>query len=279
MAVTENQIMRYITESPSKVAFLHLQRHFCAAHRMKPRVLKAMVARMIRAGDLRYTALFGTSYLERSYDQPRAVSEHIVLKPAETNWPANQNQQVVSLARGAAFGAGEHPTTRMAIQLIDAALHAPPWNVALAALKAIDIGTGSGVLAIVAAKMGFGWVAAVDTDPNAVFEARKNVRLNQLESRISVGEGSLEASDGRYDLAIANLRTPTLVGLSWALDKTLMPDSMLILSGIRPDETTSIAEKYQAIGFFVQNNRKEKGWAALCLARGQIRDVMARPLA
>jgi ribosomal protein L11 methyltransferase len=167
----------------------------------------------------------------------------------------------------------------MAIQLIDAALHAPPWNVALAALKAIDIGTGSGVLAIVAAKMGFGWVAAVDTDPNAVFEARKNVRLNQLESRISVGKGSLEASDGRYDLAIANLRTPTLVGLSWALDKTLMPDSMLILSGIRPDETTSIAEKYQAIGFFVQNNRKEKGWAALCLARGQIRDVMARPLA
>ena len=279
MAVTETQIIQYITDSPSKVTFLHLQRHFYAAHRIKPTALKAIVAGLISSGDLRYTSFFGTSYLEISYDQPRCVSEHIVLKPAKTNWPAMADHQVVSLEGGVAFGAGDHPTTRLAIQLIDATLHAPPWSGALAVLKAIDIGTGSGVLAIVAAKMGIGWVAAVDTDPNAVFEARKNVRLNQLESTISVDEGSLSVCDDRYDLAFANLRTPTLVGMSGALDKKLMPDSVLILSGMRTDETRSIAETYQTVGFFLQNERHEKGWAAMCFARGQIRDDMAKPLA
>ena len=97
MAVTETKIVQYITDAPSKVTFLHLQRHFYAAHRIKPTALKAMVAGLIRSGDLRYTSFFGTSYLEISYDQPRCVSEHIVLKPAKTNWSAMADHQVVSL--------------------------------------------------------------------------------------------------------------------------------------------------------------------------------------
>ncbi len=177
MAVSELQVLRFVAEAPSKVTFGSIIRYFCKTNPRNPKELKHLVAGLIQSGQLCYTSHYGNSFIELSYDQPQAVSEHVVIKPPLCSLKAFPGQCVVSLGRGAAFGGGEHPTTRLAIQLIDATLHRPNWPVRRHACRALDIGTGSGVLAIVAAKMGIGFVCGIDTDPCAVFEASDNVEV------------------------------------------------------------------------------------------------------
>jgi ribosomal protein L11 methyltransferase len=180
------------------------------------------------------------------------------------------DQVVVTLDRGASFGGGEHPTTRLAIQLIDATLHRQHWMKKKQSLRAIDIGTGSGILAIAAAKIGLGCVCAVDTDPCAVFEARENVRLNRLEDRVLVLSGDLNRVEGVYDFVFANLRAPTLLGMRSILEKKISAESVLIFSGVKTDETLQICEIYKEVGFFRCEKRSENGWSALCLIRGDL---------
>lgn len=271
MRVSEAQVLQYIAKAPHKVSFTGLQRHFCVTHQIKSRALKNLVAGMVHRGDLRYTTHFGNSYLERSYDLPRAVSKHVVLKPPMTSWHASAGQRAITLASGASFGVGEHPTTRLAIQLIDSILHASPWKGHLTELKAIDIGTGSGVLAIVAATLGLGRVDAIDTDPCAVFETRHNIQLNQLKARVEVLDDPLENIDGIYDLVLANLRTPTLLYLRDHIEKKITDESALIFSGIKTDETASVGRFYKKKGFYVLKKRSEQGWSAICLLRGDFK--------
>lgn len=264
---SESQVLQFIAQSPSKVSFACLQRHFRDKHQKKPAELKRLVAGLIQAEKLCYTSHYGSSFIEISYNQPRIVSEHVVIKPPLTSWNATADQWVVTLERGASFGGGEHPTTRLAIQVIDAILHVPHWRDKKQTLRALDIGTGSGVLAIVAAKMGVGLVCGIDTDPCAVFEARDNVRLNHLEDRIHILDDGLDAIAGSYDLVFANLRTPTLFGLRSVLEKKVAVDSVLIFSGCKTEETLPVCDFYKEAGFFVLQKRSEKGWSALCLAR------------
>jgi len=202
----------------------------------------------------------------------------VVIKPPLSSFKAPPGQWVVSLGRGASFGGGEHPTTRLAIQLIDELLHLPNWQDTCQKYRAIDIGTGSGVLAIVAAKMGVGLVCGIDSDPCAVFEATENVRLNHLEEQIKIFDDDLSAVTGLYDLVFANLRAPTLFGLRSALEKKTAAESVLIFSGLKSDETRPLCDYYEAAGYFILQKRSEKGWSAICLARGSFLNEGAGPM-
>ena len=272
MAPSELQVLRFIAESPSRVTFGILKRHFCKANPRNPKPLKQLVAGLIQAGQLCYTSHYGSSFVEISYDRPRTVSAHVAIKPPACSLKTRPGQCVVSLVRGAAFGGGDHPTTRLAIQLIDALLHLPGWHDRRHVCRAVDIGTGSGVLAIVAAKMGVGLVWGIDSDPCAVYEARDNVRLNQVETRVTILNEDLDGLSGSFDLVFANLRVPTLFGLWSALEKKIANDSVLVFSGLKVEEVAAICEFYTDAGFFVYQKRSEKGWAAICLARGRILD-------
>ncbi len=254
-----------------------VKRHFCKTNPHTPERLKRLVAGLIQTGQLCYTSHFGISFIEISYDLPREVSDHVTIKPPRCSLRDIPGQCVVSLGRGAAFGGGEHPTTRLAIQLIDALLHLPDWQARGHDCRAIDIGTGSGVLAIVAAKMGVGLVWGIDSDPCAVFEARENVRMNQLENRVTILSDDLDGLPGTYDLVLANLRMPTLFGMWSALEKKIADDSILVFSGLKTEDVTAICDFYAEAGFFVHQNRSEKGWTALCLARGRILDEGPAP--
>ncbi len=278
MAPSERHVLRFIAESPTKVTFGNLRRHFCKTNPRNPKRLKQLVAGLIQTGQLCYTYHHGSSFIEISYDRPQAVSDHVTIKPPLCSLKTLAGQSVISLGRGAAFGGGEHPSTRLAIQLIDALLHLPGWKNRQHVCRAIDIGTGSGVLAIVAAKMGVGLIWGVDSDPCAVFEARDNVRLNAVENRVRILDEGLDALTGLYDLVFANLRMPTLFGLRSALEKKLADDSILIFSGLKTEEAASICDYYAEAGFFVHQQRSEKGWTAVCLARGRILDGGPGPL-
>lgn len=236
-----------------------------------------MIASLIHKGALHYTYHFGNTYIEPCCDRPRQVSDRVVLRPPKTRCRSVQGQQVVTLARGASFGGGDHPTTRLAIQLIDVMLLGQIWQHRKTQAKAIDIGTGSGVLAIVAAKLGIGRVDAIDTDPCARFEARANIRLNHLEKRVTVIDGCLSGIDGRYELVLANLRTPTLIDFYRQLETCLSDDCVLLFSGMKADEMPSVQKFYENVGFSVQAERTENGWGALCAARGDFSEAGPKP--
>lgn len=264
------EIVSFIAASPSKVRFDHLKRHINETIQTNARFLKRVVTQLVQEGTLSYTYHFGQSFLDLSYDRPVTVSDHVVVKPPWCSWGTSDDQRVISIARGASFGAGDHPSTRLAIQLIDSALHLPVFRYKLHTLKGIDIGTGSGILAIVAAKLGVGAICGIDTDPCAIYEAGENIRLNHVENRVTLYEDNLNTVDGPFDLVLANLRAPTLSSLRDQLDSVMAPDSLLVFSGLKSRELNPMADHYRKAGCFLAEKRTEAGWGALCLTRGAL---------
>lgn len=278
MAASRFQVLQFIDESSSKVTFACVKRHFCETGQANTRALKKLISSLIQEGVLCYTSHYGRSFIEISYDRPLVVSRHVVIKPAGCSCNPSADQLVISLAKGASFGGGEHPTTRLAIRLIDTVLHLPTWQKIMGTLRVLDIGTGSGVLAILAAKSGVGSVHGIDTDPCAVFEARENIRLNQVGDRVDVFGDAFQTLAGPYDMVLANLRVPTLFGLRDELEKKANRDCVLIFSGIKSDETMPVCAFYKKAGYFLIKKGSEKGWDAICLARGVLLDENAFPL-
>jgi ribosomal protein L11 methyltransferase len=268
MDLLESEILSFIDESPSKVTFSRLKERFCRARPIYVKDLRQAIANLISFGTLRYTFHFGRSFIERSFEKPLQVSRRVILKPPRCSVDMIEERVVVSIEKGASFGGGEHPTTRLAIQLIDDALDQPFWQEKQKKCKAIDIGTGSGILAIVAAMLGVNFVIGIDTDPCSIYEAQENILTNQLSDRVQIRNKPLPQIDEKFDLVFANLRTPTLIALRRDLDKKLNEKSLLIFSGIKTEEVDHVCEPYQKMGFRTVENRTEKGWSAISLARG-----------
>ena len=265
MESLEIQILQYISTSPTRVTFRCLQKHF-SFRNAKP--LKRAVANLVRSGRASYTYELGNSCLALPVDRPVVLSERVVLKPPNTAYDAAPEQAVVVLERGVSFGLGDHPTTRLAIQLIDKLLVGRVRHKGNASFSALDIGTGSGVLAIVAAKLGFDSVLAIDTDPCAVFEARCNVRRNSLENQIQVSREGDAFSEKRFDLIMANLRIPTLLKLAPQIENAAAKDCGLVFSGIQQAEAPKIRKVYESVGFTTLELCSEKNWCALSFVRG-----------
>jgi ribosomal protein L11 methyltransferase len=268
MAALMKRVLDVIVASPSKICFSDLSKHFKNENQVSRQALKRAVSKLIHSGRLCYTSHYGRSFIELSYDQPLLVSQHVIVKPPSTSWCTSGRQYVVSLERGASFGGGEHATTRMAIELIDDLLHQPPWWGKRASMQAIDVGTGSGILALVAASIGLKLIHGIDTDPCSVFEARRNFHLNGKQDCITILQEPLEDINLRYDLILANLRAPTLLGLGKTFEKLATKQSALIFSGLNTAESGKVCQRYYQKGYRMQKKRTEKGWCAICLVRG-----------
>jgi ribosomal protein L11 methyltransferase len=173
---------------------------------------------------------------------------------------------LVHIAAGAAFGAGRHPTTRLALRAVDVAL-APTGGRAQCGGRVLDVGTGSGVLAIAAVALGMAGGLGIDLDPCAVAEARHNVRLNRVPDRLRISDRPFEAVEDLFSLVTANLRTPSLVGMSGALRARLAPFGALVVSGMRVEERPVVAAAFEGAGLHAIWEEEENGWAAMLLER------------
>jgi len=169
---------------------------------------------LVAAGELAYVFEHGQVFLEPSFDRPVRVSDRIVLTPPGRAFQTRPADTVIRIMPGAAFGAGRHPSTRLALKAVDFILGCADEGATRVRRCMLDIGTGSGVLAMAAVMLGIETGLAVDIDPCAVAEARANVELNGLGRRITVSDQAADTIDGSYDLVTANLRTPTLVRLA-----------------------------------------------------------------
>ena len=182
----------------------------------------------------------------------------ITIVPAWQDYSAKDGEIVVRMDPGMAFGAGTHETTRLAVLLLEETLAGGE--------KVLDVGTGSGILAIVSEKLGASLVRGYDIDPVAVRVARENAEENGAKN-VSFGTSDLLASvekpEGGYDLAVANIVADVLLRMAPDLPACLRPGARLICSGIIEPRLPELRAGMTAAGFQEEKTISENDWYAL----------------
>jgi ribosomal protein L11 methyltransferase len=193
----------------------------------------------------------------KAFFWPQKIGERIVVKPSWRDYARSPGEIVLELDPGMAFGTGTHPTTALCVQLIER--HLKPDDAFL------DIGTGSGILLLAAAKLGADRLCGGDRDEMAVRVAAENLRRNGIEvSRVCLAQGSLAAPfRGRFDLVAANILTHVIIELLADAARLLKPGGIFIGSGIIDPNRDLVAGKMQDAGFEVLEIRQKEGWVAL----------------
>ncbi|MFZ1983265.1 MAG: 50S ribosomal protein L11 methyltransferase [Desulfatitalea sp.] len=219
---------------------------------------------MARAGEVSYVLRHGSTMISLGSGGLERLSDRIYLCSALGGGSRELTAAAVCvrIASGAAFGTGDHPTTCLALRGVDRAVAALEQSKGLAATSAVDVGTGSGVLAISALLLGIARAVGIDTDPVACYEAQMNARENGVAARFDIIPGSVERlATGPYDLVMANLRPPTLVALMPRLVALTSENGFLVLSGFRVGEQPSVENCLQNRMRAVWRE-KDRDWAA-----------------
>jgi len=191
----------------------------------------------------------------KKYYKPFHAGKHIVIKPTWETYEAGEGDIVIELDPGMAFGTGTHETTAMCIQLLE--MYVKPD------MKMIDVGCGTGILSIAAAKLGAGHVLAIDLDPTSVKVTRENIKLNHLEDRISAEEGNLLDKIGeKADLIVANIIADVIIKLSSPAKQLLNDNGVFIVSGIIRDRADEVQEKLLKDGFCITDTLSMGEWVA-----------------
>ncbi|WP_373205755.1 50S ribosomal protein L11 methyltransferase [Clostridium tertium] len=188
----------------------------------------------------------------KKYYKPTKVGEKIVVKPIWEEYDSQGEELVVELDPGMAFGTGTHETTRMCIQSLEKYVKEDS--------TVFDVGCGSGILAIAAAKLGSKMAVGVDLDPVAVESAKENVGYNNLEN-IQILYGNLvEVIDGKADIVVANIIAEVICILTEDVKRVLKDNGYFITSGIIHDRVDMVTKKLEETGFEVIEINKDGEW-------------------
>lgn len=264
-----NRILRQIRNSENPVPAGILIRSIVREEDVPTRTVRRAVEKLVQAEEIAYATVHGRSCLIPAILRPVRVGRCFTLCPEGRSVPDSSRRISILLAPGLAFGQGDHATTRICLQALEDLLLVPsPFTASSAApFSALDVGTGSGVLAVAVVKAGAGTCLALDTDPVAVAESRRNVDLNGLKKHITVSGREAAPGDGPVDLILANLRSSTLRSLAGLFSSNLAPGGHLIFSGMRPGEVPAVLGSYAVYGFSPLRQYHEKGWSGVILQR------------
>jgi ribosomal protein L11 methyltransferase len=186
------------------------------------------------------------------------IGRRLVIRPT---WLAHEpapGDVVLDLDPGMAFGTGLHPTTRLCL----AALEAFAGRGRLDGARVLDVGCGSGILAIAAARLGAASVVGVDTDPIAIEATIANAARNGLADRIVARVGSLPSGEEAHDVVLANLIASVLIVLAEPLHAELRPGGVLLASGIFVDREAEVRSAFAAVDLVVTDRSAEGDWIA-----------------
>lgn len=191
--------------------------------------------------------------------EPLLIGRRLLIVPPWNSDIATRRLKMV-INPGQAFGTGHHPTTYGALATIEKLCATERFE------HALDVGTGSGVLAIAMRLMGVAEVRAIDIDALALENARENAALNSLASKIRFATTPLARLGRRFDLITANILSSTLIAMAATLTRLLARHGRLVLGGILNREAPAVLRSYgpplRCLGL-----RRDRGWSTLVMAR------------
>jgi len=207
---------------------------------------------------------FGCELIDKKLTQERDWFLYLRLKPFEIapniwidpTYRLKKNAIVIKMKPSAAFGTGDHPTTKLAARLM--------YNYLRSKDRVLDVGCGTGVLAIIAKKLGAKKVVAVDNDPLAVEIAREFSRRNRVQIDVVLSD-LLENVFGTFDLVVANLTTNLVMSLLKQIDRVTKGGSRIIVSGIPCADIEKVKVAVREKNFQIVEEAELEGWKAFCL--------------
>lgn len=199
----------------------------------------------------------------RAYYKPIPLGR-IVIVPMWQDYTPEPGQHIVKMDPGLAFGTGTHETTRLVIEMLQDCVHEGD--------RMLDLGCGSGILAICAAELGAASCGAYDIDPVAVRVAKENVAASAHPDRIVCGESdllkSVDQSGGKYHVIVANIVADIVLRLIPDVKNFLAENGTFIVSGIIAERADDVIVALRANGYTVQNRMDDNGWCAIACHRG-----------
>ena len=214
----------------------------------------------IGAGKIKISRVCHEDWAEswKRHFKPIEIGGALLVKPSWNKLHARKNQAVVVLDPGLSFGTGQHPTTEFCLREIVRCRKSGMPQLFL------DIGTGSGILAIAAAKLGYKPVRAFDFDPEAVRVAQANASVNGVHKKIRIERGDVaklpEKPKEQFDLVCANLISNLLIGERRKIAAQLKPGGTLVLAGILKAEFLEVQKEFESLGLKLVSARSKREW-------------------
>ncbi len=203
----------------------------------------------------------------KKFFHPFRIGRNLVIKPSWEEFEAADDDLVITLDPGMAFGTGHHPTTRMcleALEMILGQITDPEL------FKVLDVGCGTGILAIAAAKLGAGQVTGIDSDGLAVETARENARMNNV-SQIVFSDQPVSSIKSHYDLILANLALPTLIELQPHFSFLLLDGGKLVISGILDQQRDEMERHFLLPTYNDYQLLAQEEWVCLVCQKGRVK--------
>lgn len=198
----------------------------------------------------------------RAHFQPLPVGRRLLVVPPWEAGAGADGRVVIVIEPARAFGTGHHASTETCLRRLEAVVEA------LRPAAALDLGTGSGILAIAAARLGVARVLAIDQDPDAVAAAQQNTARNDVADRVQVrlaDAATLETTPA--PLVLANLLSSAHLALAWQYARLVAPGGRLVVGGLLADEAAGVTATLERHGFVRLATATRDGWAALELTR------------
>lgn len=198
----------------------------------------------------------------KKFYKPFRAGKRLVVKPTWELYDAKENDLVMEIDPGMAFGSGTHETTGMCLELLEEVMLGQPVD------TVIDVGTGSGILAIGAAMLGAKDVLAIDIDPTAVKVAKENVEHNGLQNVIRAVEGNLlESTDGVCDVCVANIIADVICMFAKPLIPHIVEGGLFICSGIIKEREQDVVNALTEANYTILEIRRKGEWVAMLSRR------------
>lgn len=198
----------------------------------------------------------------KKHFKPFAITDGLVIKPTWEEYSPKEGEAVIEMDPGMAFGTGHHATTSLCMSFIRQTLKGKDST------KVLDVGTGTGILAMAAALFGSTDVLGIDNDPDAVAAAFDNVAHNNLSESITIEITALEELSGQYDLVVANIIHDVLLMMREDLARLTVSGGSIILSGILKEvQADNIIHHFSDAGFTFKEKMEQGEWAALLMVK------------